>query len=57
MENLHPRIVWENEDTRTPWRKWTSYARIELSYCLPAHIVILKENGEEEDFFFEVLVG
>jgi hypothetical protein len=44
MENLHPRIVWENEDTRTPWRKWTSYARLELSYCLPAQVISMMSN-------------
>mmetsp|Transcript_37510 Transcript_37510/g.58293 ORF Transcript_37510/g.58293 Transcript_37510/m.58293 type:complete len:84 (-) Transcript_37510:28-279(-) len=44
MENLHPRIVWENDDTRTPRRKWTSYAKLELSYCLPAQVVSMMSN-------------
>ena len=39
-----------NEDTRTPWRKWTSYARIELSYCLPAHIVISMISNTANSF-------
>ena len=44
MENLHPRTVWENEDTRTPWRKWISYAKLELSYCLPAQVISMMSN-------------
>mmetsp|Transcript_37512 Transcript_37512/g.58298 ORF Transcript_37512/g.58298 Transcript_37512/m.58298 type:complete len:86 (-) Transcript_37512:28-285(-) len=51
MENLHPRTVWDNEDTRTPsWRKWTSYARVELSHCLPAHMVISMMSNTANSF-------